>query len=51
MIWFFVSKMLFIHMWSAGFDFDESDLVHMQGDPRDEANYLIDRISKGIRKR
>lgn len=51
MVWYFVSTMLFIHMWSAGYDFDESDAVHMQGDPRDEANYFIDRISNFERKR
>ena len=51
-VWYFVSLMLFIHMWAAGFDFDEkTDAIHMQGDPRDEVNYLIDRISKGDRKR
>lgn len=51
MVWYFVSTMLFIHMWSAGYDFDEDDAVHMQGDPRDEVNYLIDRISKFERKK
>ena len=51
MVWHFVGEMLVIHMWSAGFDFDERDDVHMQGDPRDKANYLIDRISKWDWKR
>lgn len=51
MVWYFVSTMLFMHMWSAGYDFDQDDAVHMQGDPRDEANYLIDRISKFERKK
>jgi hypothetical protein len=44
MIWFFVSTMLFVHMWSAGFDFKPE---HFQrDDPRDEVNALIDMISK-----
>ena len=51
LIWDFVSMMLFNHMGSAGFDFDETDAEHMQGDSRDEVNYLIDRISKRDRKR
>ena len=52
MVWYFVSTMLFLHMWSAGYDFDpEKDAIHMQGDVRDEVNYLIDRISKGDKKR
>lgn len=51
MIWYFVSTMLFSHMWAAGFDFDERDAAQMQGDPRDEVNYLIDRIAKEDRKR
>ncbi|PAY17450.1 hypothetical protein CKO51_21280 [Rhodopirellula sp. SM50] len=52
MVWYFVAQMLFIHMWSAGFDFDpEQDAIHMQGDPRDEVNYYIDRISKWDKKR
>jgi hypothetical protein len=52
MVWFFVARMLLIHMWSAGFDFDsEQDAFHMQGDPRDEVNHLIDRISNGDKKR
>lgn len=52
MVWFFVARMLSIHMWSAGFDFDpEQDAVHMEGDPKDEVNHLINRISTGDRKR
>jgi hypothetical protein len=51
MIWYFVSTMLFSHMWAAGYDFDERDAAQMQGDPRDEVNYLIDRIAKEDRKR
>lgn len=51
MVWYFVSIMLFIHMWSAAYEFDESDAIHMQGDPREEANYLIDRISRFQRKK
>lgn len=49
-LWQSVATMLFIHMGSAGYGFDESDAIHMQGDPRDEVNYLIDRISKFERK-
>ncbi len=44
MIWFFVSTMLFVHMQSAGFIFEPSRSRH--DDPRDEANALIDIISK-----
>lgn len=50
-VWYFVSTMLFSHMWAAGYDFDERDAAQMQGDPRDEVNYLIDRIAKEDRKR
>ena len=44
--WKAVATLLFIHMWSASYDFDERDAIHMRGDPRDEVNYLIDRISR-----
>jgi hypothetical protein len=44
-VWQSIATMLFIHMDSAGYDFDESDAVRMQGDPRDEVSYLIDRIA------
>jgi len=47
-LWQSVTTMLVIHMTSAGYDLNESDV---QGDPRDQANYLIDRISKLDRKR
>jgi hypothetical protein len=50
-IWDSVATMLFIHMGSAGYDFDESAAIHMRGDPRDEVNYLIDRISRSERKK
>lgn len=50
-VWQAVETMLFVHMYSAGYDFDDSDAIHMQGDPRDEVNYLIDRISKFERKK
>jgi len=50
-VWQSVATMLFIHMESASFDFDETDAIHMNGDPRDEANYLIDRISRFERKK
>lgn len=50
-VWLSVATMLFIHMDSAGYKFDESDAIHMQGDPRDEVNYLIDRISRCDRKK
>lgn len=43
MVWDFVSRMLFIHMDTAGYQFEES---RMQGTPRDQANYSIDLISK-----
>jgi len=42
-VWEFVSRMLFIHMDTAGFQFEAE---RMQGTPRDQANYLIDLISK-----
>jgi hypothetical protein len=51
MVWYFVSQMLFTHMCSAGFDFDERDARQMQGDPMEEVNYLIDRVAKGDRNR
>jgi len=44
MIWYFVSTMLVIHMWSAGFSFHPEKFQFE--DPRDEANHLIDMISK-----
>ena len=51
-VWYFVFNLLFIHMWSAGFDFDpQHDAGHLQGDMRDQVNYLIDRIANGDRKR
>jgi Peptidase U49 len=51
MVWFFISTMLLCHMWAAGFDFDNRDAAQMQGDPRDEVNYLINRIANEDRKR
>jgi hypothetical protein len=48
-VWQSVATLLFIHMWSGGYDFDESDGTHMQGDPRDEVNHLIDRMSRSER--
>jgi hypothetical protein len=50
-VWESIALMLFVHMTSAGYEFDERDATHMQGDPRDEVNYLIDRISNFERKR
>ena len=50
-VWQFIATMLFIHMDSAGYDFDERDAVHMQGDPQDEVSYFIDRIARSDRKR
>jgi hypothetical protein len=50
-VWQFIATMLFVHMDSAGYDFDESDAARMQGDPKDEVSYLIDRISRSDRKR
>jgi len=51
MTWDFVSIMLFVHMRCAGFDFNEQDALQMQGDPRDEVDYLINRIAQMDRKR
>jgi hypothetical protein len=45
-IWTFVSTMLFAHMDTAGYKFDETDSTNMEGDQRDVANHLIDRIAK-----
>jgi hypothetical protein len=50
-IWDFVATMLRLHMHSAGYDFNDCDAEQMMHDPRDAANYLIDRISKCDRKR
>jgi hypothetical protein len=43
MVWEFVSRLLFVHMDTAGFQFDEA---MMQGSPREQVNYLIDQITK-----
>jgi hypothetical protein len=43
MVWDFVSRLLFVHMDTAGFQFDGS---RMQGTPREQVNYLVDLISK-----
>ena len=51
MVWYFVWKMLFRHMWAAGFDFNESDAAQSQGDQRQKVSYLIDRISRQDCKR
>jgi hypothetical protein len=50
-VWYSVATLLFIHMGSAGYEFDAEDAKHMQGDPRDEVSYLIDRISRFERKK
>jgi hypothetical protein len=50
-VWQSVSTLLFIHMRSASYEFDDNDALHMQGDPRAEASYLIDRISRFDRKK
>jgi hypothetical protein len=50
-VWQSIATMLFVHMDSAGYDFDASDDVRMQGDPRDQVNYLIDRIARSDRTR
>ena len=42
-VWEFVSRLLFVHMDTAGFQFDPGLL---QGTPREQVNYLIDLISK-----
>jgi hypothetical protein len=52
LVWDFVTSMLLIHMDSAGYDFDDDDWRSMsEGDRRDAANLLIDRISRYERKR
>lgn len=43
MVWEFVSRLLFVHMDTAGFQFDAS---RMQGTPREQVNYLVDLLSK-----
>ncbi len=43
MVWYLASHLLFIHMDTAGFEFDS---VMMQGNPHDEINYLINLIAK-----
>ena len=43
MVWEFVSRMLFVHMDNAGFQFDPA---RMQGTPREQVNYMIDLLSK-----
>lgn len=43
--WWFLSTMLFIHMDAAGYDIGEPDRLHLQGTYREQASYLIDRIS------
>jgi Peptidase U49 len=43
MVWEFVSRLLFVHMDTADFQFDAS---RMQGTPRDQVNYLVDLLSK-----
>lgn len=48
-VWQSIATLLFIHMRSAGYDFDASYAIHTQGNSRDEVNYLIDRISKSQR--
>jgi len=48
-VWQSIAILLFIHMRSAGYDFDASYAIHTQGNSRDEVNYLIDRISKAQR--
>ena len=50
LVWKFVSLMLSGHMRAAGFNFDEDDAKHMQGDPRDKVNHLINRIVDQDRK-
>ena len=43
LVWDFVSRLLFVHMDTAGFEFDAD---RMQGTPREQVNYLIDMLSK-----
>lgn len=45
-VWDIVSDLLFIHMDAAGFPFDDKhDGIHLQTTPKDQVNYLINRIS------
>jgi hypothetical protein len=43
MVWEFVSRLLFVHMDTAGFQFESEK---MQGTPREQVNYLVDLLSK-----
>lgn len=45
--WSFLFQILFMHMQSAGFTFDDADAPHMEGSSKDSASYLIDRVSRG----
>lgn len=52
LVWWVVATLLFIHMDSAGFDFDiDFDAARLQGSQQESANYLIDRIANWDRKR
>lgn len=51
-VWFVVLMTMLAHMWSAGFDLDDSFLPDFkQGNHKDKVNDLIDRIANGDRKR
>ncbi|MEX2185146.1 MAG: phage exclusion protein Lit family protein [Pirellulales bacterium] len=51
LVWYFVSNVLFLHIHTAGYEFDDSDLPRMQCPLHEQVNYLIDRISKQDKKR
>ncbi|MBL4883561.1 MAG: hypothetical protein JKY95_03360 [Planctomycetaceae bacterium] len=51
MVWDFVARMLYVHMWNAGYIFDKDYGEHVKGDSKVEVNYLIDLISKWDRNR
>jgi len=51
MSWYFVARMLYIHMWRAGYIFDKNYGKYFKGDSKVEVNYLIDLISNWDRNR
>jgi hypothetical protein len=44
-VWDFVSRLLFVHMDTAGFEFVAEKF---QLSPRDQVNYMIDLLSRGV---
>lgn len=49
-VWRSVATLLFIHMDSAGFNFSDTDAIHMRGGARDEVNHLINRLVARCRR-